>query len=393
MSKEIDIIEILSPYELKAYKKELRKHSKPKLRMLGSSIKEYGFIIPIVVDEKNTIVAGHARWLAAKELGLEKVPLVRVSHLSPAQIRAYRIADNKMAEGSKWDGDVLRVELSEIILEVPEIQIEALGLEPPGLEILMDGGKKEQIKEPEQVKANNDFAVTEDGMLWQLVDHYLICGDARNSACFIKVLRGEKAHIIFGDPPYNVKIQGFVGGKGSIKHREFACAVGEMNDAEFTEFLQIIFQNLADFSLDGSVHYLCMDWRHIQNIMDAGGRVYDELLNLIVWCKSNAGLGSLYRSQHELIFAYKNGTAKHINNIQLGRFGRNRTNVWQYDGVNSINSEHRKDLKLHPTVKPTAMIADALKDCSNKGDIVLDAPLAAPAAPSWQLSRQAAVPG
>ncbi|WP_262694114.1 site-specific DNA-methyltransferase [Kordiimonas aquimaris] len=365
-------IEYIEPKNLNPYKKGLRKQPKNKIDMLAKSIDGFGFVIPIVVDKDGQIVAGHARWLAAKQLGLTKIPIIRVEHLSPAQTRAYRIADNKLAEGGKWDLDVLRVELSEIMLEIPDVKVEAIGFEQPEFEILMDGDKKKGPTEPDLVERNDDFAVTEPGGMWQLGKHFLYCGDARNSGSFEKPLQGDKAHIVFADPPYNVPVNNFVCGKGAIKHREFACAAGEMSEEEFTTFLKLIFQNMIAYSTDGSVHYICMDWRHLNEILGAAGATYSQLLNMIVWNKTNSGMGSLYRSKHELIFAYKNGKAGHINNVQLGKHGRNRTNVWDYAGVNSINSEHRDDLALHPTVKPTALIADALKDCSHQGHIVLD---------------------
>ncbi len=366
-------VEYLEPSDLELYDKKLRKPNRAQRRKLAAAIKQFGFIGAIIVNADHRIVAGHARWLAAKDLGLKKIPTIRVDHLSPAKIKAYRIADNKLAEGAKWDNDVLRVELSEIMLELPDLTVDAIGFELPEFELLMDGDKKAASLDSDLKVSTSEDIVTETGMVWQLGNHKIICGDARNAGCFIAIMGDDKACVIFCDLPYNVPINGFAVGKGAISHPNFVCAAGEMGPQEFTEFLKLILQNLALYSANGSVHFLCMDWRHIREIMTAGDAVYDQLLNLIVWNKSNGGMGSLWRSKHELILAFKKGKAKHINNVQLGKFGRNRTNVWDYAGVNSINSEHREDLALHPTVKPTALIADALRDCSNKGDIVLDA--------------------
>jgi DNA methylase len=181
-----------------------------------------------------------------------------------------------------------------------------------------------------------------------------------------------RAQIVFTDPPYNVPISGHVGGLGAIQHREFAMASGEMSPAEFTAFLQSVFGHLAAYSVDGAIHFQCMDWRHVSEIMAAGTAAYTDLKNICVWAKNNGGMGSLYRSQHEFVFVFKSGTAPHINNVELGKHGRYRTNVWNYAGVNSFGGD-RADLTLHPTVKPVAMVADALRDCSHRKGNVLDA--------------------
>jgi DNA modification methylase len=185
-------------------------------------------------------------------------------------------------------------------------------------------------------------------------------------------MKGEQARMVFSDPPYNVKIDGHVGGSGKTKHREFAMASGEMSGHEFTQFLSTAFGNMAEASMDGSIHYLCMDWRHMGEMLAAGHQVYDELKNLIVWAKDNGGMGTFYRSRHELIFAFKKGGAPHVNTFELGQHGRYRTNVWQYRGVNTMRAGRMEELALHPTVKPVQMIADAIRDVSGRGEIVLD---------------------
>jgi DNA modification methylase len=209
------------------------------------------------------------------------------------------------------------------------------------------------------------------GDLWQLGPHRLICGNALEPATVAALMCGERAQMIFTDPPYNVPIQGHVGGLGTIKHREFAMAAGEMTRSEFTAFLRSAFERLVETSQDGSIHFICMDWRHMTEML-AAGSVYTELKNLIVWAKDNGGMGTFYRSRHELVFAYKNGTAQHINSFELGQHGRYRTNVWQYRGMNSMAAGRNDELALHPTVKPVAMIVDAIKDVSERGAIVLD---------------------
>ena len=210
------------------------------------------------------------------------------------------------------------------------------------------------------------------GDLWQLGPHRLICGDALDPRIVADLLDSEKAEMVFTDPPYNVAIDGNVSGLGKVRHREFAMASGEMTRAEFTAFLSSAFANLVAYSLDGSIHFVCMDWRHVGEMLEAGAANYAELKNMIVWVKDNGGMGSFYRSRHELIFAFKNGVAPHLNSFELGQNGRYRTNVWEYRGVNTLKSGRLEELALHPTVKPVAMIVDAIKDVSRRAGIVLD---------------------
>jgi DNA modification methylase len=198
------------------------------------------------------------------------------------------------------------------------------------------------------------------------------CGDARDEGTYSKLLDGDKAQLVFADPPYNVSVDGNVCGLGNIRHREFAMASGEMTPEAFTEFLTSVFGRLADYTTDGSVHYVCMDWRHIAEMMAAGNAVYSELKNLCIWTKTNAGMGSFYRSKHELVFVWKSGTAPHINNFELGQYGRSRSNVWEYAGITSMRPGRLEELAMHPTVKPVALVADAIKDCSRRNGIVLD---------------------
>ncbi len=213
--------------------------------------------------------------------------------------------------------------------------------------------------------------ISKPGDLWQLGNHRLLCGDARNKDHVSRLMGGDRADVSFTDPPYNLRIKGVVG-RGRVKHGEFAMASGEMSCAEFTAFLKEALGIAADVSRDGAVHYVCMDWRHVAELIEAGRKVYGEMLNLAVWVKSNAGQGSFLRSQHELIGVFRVGDGKHLNNIQLGRHGRSRSNVWRYAGVNTFRAGRMDELAAHPTVKPVAMVADALKDCTRRGEIVLD---------------------
>lgn len=211
------------------------------------------------------------------------------------------------------------------------------------------------------------------GDIWVMGDHRLICGDATDASVYALLLAGEQAQMVFTDPPYNVPVNGHICGLGKVKHDEFVMASGDMSDDEFTHFLTKVTGNLARFSQDGSIHFICMDWRHMEQLSLAGKAAYSRLMNLIVWNKTNAGMGTFFRSKHELIFPFKNGSAPHINNFELGQHGRYRTNVWDYAGVNAIGSGRDEELAMHPTVKPVDMVADAILDCSTRGGIVLDA--------------------
>ncbi len=216
--------------------------------------------------------------------------------------------------------------------------------------------------------------ISKIGDLWLLGRHRVMCGNALDPADFITLMGPERAAMVFADPPYNVRIDGHASGLGAIHHRPFVMACGEMDKAGFTAFLVQACRNLAAFTVDGSIHFICMDWRHLEELLAAGHDAYGALVNHCVWVKDNGGMGSLYRGQHEFVLVYRNGRNGHRNNVQLGRFGRNRTNVWHYPGINSFArcGEEGNLLALHPTVKPAAMIADAILDCSARGDIVLD---------------------
>ncbi|PBC08169.1 hypothetical protein CK230_21900 [Mesorhizobium sp. WSM3859] len=215
-------------------------------------------------------------------------------------------------------------------------------------------------------------AVTRAGDLFLLADHRLICGNALSAEVFAALMQGETASVCFTDPPYNVPIGGHVTGLGKTQHREFAMASGEMSDDEFARFLEQSFAEIAACSKQGAIAFVCMDWRHIAETVVAGKAAFGDLLNLCVWNKTNAGMGSLYRSQHELVLVFKNGKGPHRNNVELGKHGRHRSNVWTYRGITSFGADRMADLASHLTVKPINLVADALLDVSKRGDLVLD---------------------
>ncbi len=361
-------IAALSPWSRNA-----RTHSKKQIRQIAASIRQFGFTNPVLIDEAGTILAGHGRVAAAKLLGMTEVPCLQIDHMSENEKRAYVLADNKLALNAGWNEDVLAAELGALVSADLDFDVGLTGFSIPEIDGTLAMVKPEEPDDPrDDVIPYGAPSRVGPGDVWQLGAHRLICGDALEPGVVATLMAGEQARMVFTDPPYNVPIDGHVGGSGKTKHREFAMASGEMSSEEFTGFLQCAFERLAEHSVDGSIHFICMDWRHLAEILAAGEAVFDELKNLIVWAKDNGGLGTFYRSRHELIFAFKHGTAPHINTFELGQFGRYRTNVWQYRGVNTLRPGRMEELALHPTVKPVQMIADAIRDVSGRGDIVLD---------------------
>jgi DNA modification methylase len=341
--------------------------------VLSDSIREFGFVMPIVVDHTRQVVIGHGRVLAARKLGMPRVPVVEIRHLSPAQLKALRIADNRLAQHAHWDERLL----GESFLELKELDLDfdlsITGFTLPEIDLAM-----QKLDERLTVELNNEadaataVAVCRLGDIWQLGDHRILCGDATSESAFDKLMNGTRAHVVFVDPPYNVPIAGHVSGKGKIRHREFAQGSGELSREEFIRVLTASCALLAKHSESGAIHFVCMDWRHADEMLAAGRDVYSELKNIVVWVKSSAGMGSLYRSQHELVFVFKSGTGRHTNNIELGRYGRNRANVWHYDSASTQARKGNNLLELHPTPKPVQLVMDALLDYSNRGEIVLD---------------------
>ena len=342
------------------------------IQQIARSIDRFGFNNPVLIDQDNQIIAGHGRVAAAKSLGYDTVPALRIEHLSDEEKRAFVIADNRLAEKAGWDNAILAIELQG--LSDLGFDIELTGFEIPEIEMIFDSIERAELGSGSDTVPNPapNRAITKPGDLWILGNHKLFCGDARFRESFSTLMSGDAAQLVFVDPPYNVQIRGHVSGNGRVKHREFAQASGEKTSPQFAKFLEESLGLLAEHSADGSIHFVCSDWRHLDEMLGAGRRVYRELKNLVVWNKSNAGMGSLYRSQHELIFVWKHGRAKHINNVELGRHGRNRSNVWTYAGANAFGTDRLAELAMHPTVKPVALVADAIRDCSRHGDLVLD---------------------
>ncbi|MCI5074035.1 DNA methyltransferase [Oricola sp.] len=367
--EELCPVDRLTPYANNA-----RTHSKKQVRQIAESIRRFGFTNPVLVADDGTIIAGHGRVEAAKLIGMAEVPIRRLSHLNREEVRAYILADNKLAENAGWDRDLLAIEMQGLI--DLDFDVELLGFTTTEIDIVIDGEASgnpgvDPLRDAFEPVASGP-AVTQPGDLWLLGPHRLLCGDARSVEDVTRLCGGDAVDLLFTDPPYNVPIDGHVSGLGRIRHREFALASGEMDAASFTVFLRETLGAAASCLRDGAIAYVCMDWRHMREVLDAGGAVFDELKNLCVWNKTNGGMGSFYRSKHELVFVFKKGKASHINNFGLGDGGRYRTNVWDYPGISSLGASRDEELAMHPTVKPVALIADAIKDCSKRNDIILD---------------------
>lgn len=364
-------IQYIPTENLNPYQNNAKKHPEKQVQQIAASIQQFGFINPIIVNNNKEIIAGHGRLEGAKVLNLKQVPVILVDHLTEAQVKAYRLADNQLTMNSGYDTELLRVELADLSSLDLDFDLDITGFELPEIEFLLEG------ETPKEASAD-DEAIEDDvpkrasfGDVWQLGEHKLICGDSTKVETYQNLMGEELADVILTDPPYNVKISGHVCGNGKVQHEEFAMASGEMTDAEFVAFLEAFIQHNIAFSRDGSLHYIFMDWRHIYGLLHAGQKHYTELKNICVWNKDNGGMGTMYRSKHELLALFKNGKDPHINNVQLGVFGRYRTNVWDYAGVNSFG-KNQSDLKMHPTVKPVPLLIDALRDSTHKGGIVLD---------------------
>ena len=359
---------------LRPYPGNARTHSRKQIKQIAASIERFGFTNPVLVSDEGEIIAGHGRVEAAKLLGRKLVPTLALSHLSQAERRAYVLADNKLALNAGWDREILAIELQALV-EL-EFDVELTGFSLAEIDLVLDEAGDADPDRPDLpedvVPVVDGTPVTRMGDIWQLGRHRLLCGDTRSPTDMDRLMEGERADLVFTDPPYNVAIDGNVCGLGSVKHREFAFASGEMSKAQFTAFLSETLGNIARVMRDGSIAFVCMDWRHMGELLAAGEAVFTELKNLVVWNKSNGGMGAFYRSKHELVFVFKQGTAEHTNSFGLGDTGRYRTNVWDYAGISSISASRGEELAMHPTVKPVALIADAIRDCSRRGEIVLD---------------------
>jgi DNA modification methylase len=363
--------------ELRLNPRNPRLHGRRQIRQIARSIEAFGFNVPILVDSELNVIAGHGRVLACRELGWKDVPTISLDHLNEEQARAYMIADNRLTETSIWDNRLLAEQLKDLSVLDLDFSLDATGFEIAEIDLRIESltsAEDDAADRADALPSPSGVPISKAGDLWQLGRHRIYCGSALDTRSYALLMAGEPAAMVFTDPPYNVKIDGHACGLGAIRHREFSMASGEMDEVEFTDFLARSCLLLARHSVEGSIHFVCMDWRHTGEMLAAGKQVYSELKNLCVWVKHNAGMGSLYRSQHELVFVFKHGRGRHQNNVRLGQFGGHRSNVWNYGGANSLGrgTDEGNLLALHPTVKPLQMVADAILDCSSRGDVVLD---------------------
>lgn len=367
-------VQLIALTQITPNPRNARTHSKKQVAQIATSIRTFGFTVPVLLNEDHVLLAGHGRLEAARIVGLDKIPAIISTGLSPAMQRALMLADNKIAANAGWDRDRLAEELPELanLLVLEDLDISLTGFDPPEIDALLsdfdDGGDPNDDVDPDLLK---QAPVSRLGDIWRLGNHRLLCGDARNEVDIDLLMDGSLAAMAFLDPPYNVAVRSIVG-RGRTKHREFAMASGEMTTPQYQQFLTLILANAVRVSCEGAVHFVCMDWKHIADLIAGGASAYAQMLNLIVWVKPSGGQGSFYRSQYELIAAFRVGAAPHLNNIELGRHGRSRTNVWRYAGANTFRPGRMDDLRAHPTVKPVMLVADAIKDCTRRGDIVLD---------------------
>ena len=360
--------------ELKLDPKNPRAHSPRQVRQIARSIESFGFNVPVLIDANGKVIAGHGRILACQLLGHTEVPTISLEHLSEAQAKAFMIADNRLTENSTWDDRLLAEQLKELSELELDFSLEATGFEVGEIDLRIEGLTADpEDADPTDVlpEQRSESPVTRPGDLWLLDRHRVYCASALEESSYAALMQAEQAAMVFTDPPYNVAIAGNVSGLGATCHREFAMACGELDDAQFTAFLTQACTLFARHSIDGALHFIFMDWRHLGELLAAGRSVYTELKNVCVWIKNHTGMGAFYRSRHELVFVFKHGCGRHRNNVQLGRFGRDRTNVWPYPSPRTLSDEGNL-LALHPTVKPVRLVADAILDCTARGDIVLD---------------------
>ena len=363
-------IEYWDPGRLELTDGNPKNHNPKQIRLLCESMRRFGFLNPIIVNRKGRVLAGHGRLAAALKLGLTALPVIVVGDLSEVDERAFLLADNRLAEvGGGWNRKLLAQQFEFILERDAEFDLELTGFELGAIEIILDNEQQPLPRVPE-VGSEAGPLVCRFGDRWSLGRHDLLCGDALQRSSFAALLGRTRARMIFADVPYNLRMSSICG-RGRVKHREFLNASGEMNESEYIAFLTDAFSLMAKFSINGALHYVCIDWRHLFELLTAGRATFEALINVCVFAKPVPGQGSFYRSQHELVAVFRRGTKPHHNAIELGRHGRNRSNLWSY-GESTLSKQRQKELELHPTIKPLPLVADAILDASRRDDIILD---------------------
>ena len=369
-------INYLPVASLRLDSKNARLHSDKQVRQIARSIEVFGFNVPILVDADLRVMAGHGRLLAGRLLGITDVPVIRLEHLSENQRRAFMLADNRLTENSEWDRRLLAEQLMTLSQAELDFSVEVTGFEVGEIDVMIENlapaGRCKNDSADAISNRRTKPHVSRLGDLWTLDRHRVHCGDARSENSYSALMKDCRAQMVFTNPRYNDPVDGYVTGPRKVHQPQSAPASGETSPSEFTAFLMTIFAQIVRNTLDGTIHFICMDWRRSEELISAARSVYSEFDNVCVWVKDEAGHGSLYRSQHELIFVLKSGKKSHRNNIQLGKRRRYRTNVWHYPSLNSSSSTPASSSVLHPTIKPVELVADAILDCTARGSIVLD---------------------
>lgn len=367
-------IEYLPVASLKPYPGNARTHDEEQIIVMVASFGEFGFLNPVLSDANNVIIAGHGRVEAAKRLGMKTVPVIRIGNLTPDQVRAYRIADNRIAELAGWDMKILAIEFQHLTDVTVNFPVEATGWTFPQIDMMidaLDGCDDTAADEAEQIPPLEEKAIARPGDLFRCGVHLLLCGSALDGGNYDRLLGGQKADLVCQDPPWNQKMSS-IGGKGKVTRREFVMASGEMSDAEFRAFLQTDLANNAGHVRPGAVFQVFIDWRGVEKVITAGAAVDLRLINVCVWNKGHGSFGSPWRSAHEFIVAFAMPGAPIKDRVKLGRDGRVRSNVWSVPGMNSFGKGRAEALDMHPTSKPVQLLTEAIRDVTDRGDIVLD---------------------
>ena len=354
---------------------KLRRHTRRQIDKLCRNIERFGFLIPVLIDAQGVLICGHGRIEAARKLGLDRIPTISAAHLTPDEVKAFAVAENQLWTLSDWNRPALKATLEFLSSYEVDFDMGLTGFEMPEIELILAGDEDQAVDDIDDAPTPMEcVAVTQAGDVWVASEGRLsmVCGNSRSAATYQMLLGDELADLVVTDSPYNCSITKFAGGNGKAERREFHEASGEMTNQEFRQFLHDQMSLCSDSSRNGSLHFGFMDWRNVHHVIGVGNEVFDEFVNLGVWRKTTGGMGGLYRSAHELCPIFRKGDAPHINNVQLGRFGRNRSNVWTHQGANTFRKGRDADLAAHPTVKPVELIMDIIKDASNLNDLVLD---------------------
>jgi hypothetical protein len=369
------VIEVVPIATLRPNARNARTHSARQIRQIADSICEFGFCNPILLDQDGGVIAGHGRIEAARLLGIQEVPAIRLEGMTEAQKRAYIVADNKLAQNAGWNRELLAAEFKYIAELDIDFDFKITGFEAAEIKVLLHGADSADLDATADDISRGDKAgtpVTRVGDLWIVGEHRMLCGDPSAPQSFERLLGDARADMVFTDPLSNVRVNGHGGRRRAVGNPEFSAALGEMSEPEFTAFLKTVLGHLAGCSINGSIHFICLDWRYCFEVLSAGRAVYSELKDVCVWNTGSAGAGSLYRAGHQLIFVFENGRGPQVNNLKSGRRAHKRTNLWDYPRANLPREGRLGEPPISWGAKPVALVADAILDCSKRGGVVVD---------------------